>query len=286
MTELLLLKFLLMISLGVGPLATSRLLPISRRFAAFHVGALALVCVSLFSRLSWLSAAWLLFVLLRIATAARYNVAPSRNTPSTKRELAGNLLSLVPFVFSVIAAVWLVAGTCDLRLLGYDPTFSYYAALHGNVLGWIVTGAVSTLAASPGRFRLVYQGAVLTTLVSFLLVAFGIDVLSSLKPIGTFGITAALIVALSTFLIEARARRRAFVLAWLSLLSLLFTLALAWRHEFGALGEQAGARVLAVIPTYVGGVRSMVAVHGVMNTLVTGPALAAAVLIARRSTPA
>jgi hypothetical protein len=82
--------------------------------------------------------------------------------------------SCVPFAFSVISAVWFVAGMNDLRLLGYDRAWSFYAALHGSVFGWLFVGCIAHLARRPQGRRLYALGCI-AAFVLFLMVAFGID---------------------------------------------------------------------------------------------------------------
>jgi hypothetical protein len=104
---------------------------------------------------------------------------------------------------------------------------------------------------------------------SFLLVALGIDQLRLLKPIGVVGLSIALPASLLAFLDESRSRNRsAFVLASASLSGLLVSMVLAWRNELS----------LPPLPA-IGGVRSMVALHGVLNAVVVAPSFLAAVAL-------
>jgi hypothetical protein len=181
------------------------------------------------------------------------------------------LAAFVPFLFSNVAAVWLVAGSNELRLLGYGMIFSYYASLQGDVLGWIFVGAIAILADRKdlGRERNVYVGAALVCFVSFLLVALGIDQLRTLKPIGVAGLSIALPLAQLLFLRGVRTRHRvAFVLGCLSFAGLVFTMVLAWGNELAmpVLGQVAGTR-------------AMVSVHGVSNALIVAPCFLLAVVL-------
>jgi hypothetical protein len=268
-SELSLLQLLLVVAMALGPLGTQRHFAVGspRARTAAHLVALACATLGLVSPWPFLTVVWLAFCAGSFALFLRSRV----RVLGSPHVLAAS----VPFLFSNVAAVWLVSGANDLHLLGYGVHFSDYASLHGNVLGWIVLGALAILAdrAGPRRERLVYVGAVLVCLVSFLLIAFGIDRLHVLKPIGVIGLSIALPLAQLTFLHGVRKRHRlAFVLGCLSFAGLATTMLLAWCNELAApvLGELAG-------------VRSMVSVHGVLNALIVAPSFLLAVALDTRS---
>ncbi len=260
MSELDLLRGLLLLSMALGPFATQRFFAApSRLRAAAHVGAFVCAAVGLFSPLPILCVAWLLFCTASFALFLRSR-AGSLRSPRV-------LAACVPFIFSNIAAVWLVGGANDLYFLGYGTHFSYYAALHGNVLGWILIGSLATLADRDGPQRGIYLTSVLVCLVSFLSIAFGIDKLSALKPIGVIGLSIALPISQLAFLRSVWPRNLpAFILGCVSFAGLVFTMVLAWRNELS-------------MPVFhaVEGIRGMVSVHGVLNTVVVAPCFALAV---------
>jgi len=265
MSELSLLQILLLAAMAVGPLGTHRHFaagPARSRTIA-HVVALTCAAIGLASPWPQLCVVWLLYCAGSFALflASRFRALGSPPV----------LASCVPFLFSNVAAVWLVAGANDLYLLGYGAHFSNYAALHGNVLGWVLLGGIAILANREGsaRVRHVYVATVFVCFVSFLLVAFGIDRLHALKPIGIVGLSIALPVAQLTFLRDVKQRHRAaFVLGCVSLAGLVSTMFLAWCHELTVpmLGEFAG-------------IRAMVSVHGVVNALLTAPCFLLAVVL-------
>jgi hypothetical protein len=265
MSELHLLQLLLLVAMVVGPLGTHRHFEVgtpSTRIIA-HVVGLVCAAVGLVSPWPPLCAVWLLFC----AGSFGLFLLSRRHELGSPRVLA----ACVPFLFSNVAAVWLVAGANDLRLLGYAANFSFYASLHGNVLGWIVVGAIAILADGEvsSRARALYVGAVFVCFVSFLLVAVGIDQVRAIKPIGVVGLSIALPLAYLTFLRDVRSRHRlAFVLGCLSFVGLVFTMVLAWGNEIGlpVLGEVAGKR-------------AMVSVHGVINALFVAPCFLLAVVL-------
>jgi hypothetical protein len=233
------------------------------RWSIAHLVALVCAGVGLVSPWPQLCVVWLLYC---AGSFGLFLVARARSLASPSV-----LAAFVPFLFSNVAAVWLVAGSNELRLLGYGMIFSYYASLQGDVLGWIFVGAIAILADRKdlGRERNVYVGAALVCFVSFLLVALGIDQLRTLKPIGVAGLSIALPLAQLLFLRGVRTRHRvAFVLGCLSFAGLVFTMVLAWGNELAmpVLGQVAGTR-------------AMVSVHGVSNALIVAPCFLLAVVL-------
>ncbi|MFN7698095.1 MAG: YndJ family transporter [Deltaproteobacteria bacterium] len=256
MSELDLLRLLLLTSMALAPLGTHRFFfpKPSRLEVGTYLGALACAAAGLFSPLPQLCAAWLLFC---AASFARFLWSRGRSLCTYPA-----LAACVPFLFSNVAAVWLVAGSNDLRLLGYEQHFSYYASLHGNVLGWTLVGAVAILAnREAGNAQRVHLAVVLVCLVSFLAIALGIDRLHALKPFGVFGLSFALPASQWTFLRSVWARdRAALALAGASLGGLILTMVLAWANHLS---------LFPLPPTR--GVRAMVSLHGVLNALVVAP---------------
>lgn len=266
-SELPLLRVLLLLSLALAPLGTHGLLLSlrSRLGLGAYLGALLCAAVGLFGLAPLACVVWLLFTSVSFALFLRER-AESWRSPRT-------WAACVPFLFSNIAAVWLVSGANDLHLLGYDRPFSYYAALHGTVLGWTFVGAMAVLAQREGA--VIYLASVFVCLVSFLLIALGIDQLHLLKPIGVLGLSIALPTCQLAFLRSVWTRNRAsFALGLVSFAGLVFTMLLAWRNELG-MGDLVSVGIL----------RGMVSVHGVLNALVVGPCfLVAVALHARRPT--
>ncbi|MBN8613714.1 MAG: YndJ family transporter [Deltaproteobacteria bacterium] len=275
MSELTLLRILLVASLAIAPLGTHRHFALggrehrqgmpSRAPITAHIVALACAAIALFTPFALASLGWLLFTAGSFAVFLRARVSSLRS-PST-------LAACVPFLFSNIAAVWLVAGSNDLHLLGYGMHFSFYAALHGTVLGWILIGALAILADHESPQRSLYVVAIAVCFVSFLLIALGIDQLHALKIFGVIGLSIAIPIAQLAFLRDVWSRNRtAFALGCTSVCGLALTMFLAWRNELH----------LPVL-VEIAGVRAMVSVHGVINTLIVAPSfLLAAVLDAHR----
>lgn len=271
MSELGLLRVLLLLAMAVGPLGTHRFFfaEPSRLRVGAHVGALACAALGLFLDAPILCVAWLLFCAASFALFLRERASRDGAASLRSPEV---LAACVPFLFSNVAAVWLVGGANDLRILGYGTAFSYYAALHGNVLGWILIGALAALAQRSGPQRGIYLASVLVCFVSFLSIAFGIDQLRALKPIGVVGLSLALPASQLAFLRRAWPKSRsAFALGCVSLAGLVFTMVLAWQNELS-------------MPAFltIAGIRGMVSVHGTLNALIVAPCFLAAVTLDAR----
>jgi predicted DCC family thiol-disulfide oxidoreductase YuxK len=140
----------------------------------------------------------------------------------------------------------------DLHLLGYDRSWSSYAALHGSFLGWILVGCFAFLAKRPGASRLYLWGCYLT-LVFFLLIAFGIDGVPHIKRIGVVGLTFVVPGLIGLYAFEIKNRNStAFRLSALSFVSIVASMGLALGNEFWV-----------TVP--------MVVTHGLLNAVLTVP---------------
>lgn len=265
MTELLLLRALLLVGMALAPLGTHRLLLPARTWATgAHVLALGVTTLGLFTSMPVLCGGWLLYCLASLGLYLRHRAAALRSP----YELAG----VVPFAFSIIAAVWTVGGANELHILGYGADFSYYAALHSTVLGWMMVGSIAVLAGQDRPHRNIYLGSVLISFASFLLVAIGIDGHPSIKPLGVLGLSVAVPTAQLVFLHRAwTTHKAAFALGSVSLAGLAFTLVLAWQSELGALA----------LPGALG-IRPMVSLHGLLNGVVVAPCFLLAVVLDAR----
>ncbi len=255
--ELDMLRALLIAAVALAPHGTSHLLrDASRRHRSAHLTAAALVAFALVLDIGYLSLAWLLFSLLSLLQFVRGALA---------RPLPIHIVQAVPFVFGLVGAIWLFAGANDLGLLGYAPSFSFYAALHSTVLGWLMLGCLATMATQLEQVRLFVSFAVFLCLCSFFAIAIGIDQAPKLKPFGVLGISLTVLASQVVLLYACRKSRWALCFAAASLLGFLYTIGLAWQHE---IGSAEGA---------VQGVRSMVSLHGLINGLVVAPAMLLAV---------
>ena len=104
-------------------------------------------------------------------------------------------------------------------------------------------------------------------LASFLLIAFGIDQLRALKPVGVVGLSLALPASQVVFLRSVWGRDpAAFALGAVSLAGLVFTMVLAWANHLAT-----------PLVAELAGVRGMVSAHGLWNALVVAPCFLLAV---------
>jgi len=248
------LNMLLIAAITLAPWVTERfLLKCSKQFNPLYLIACAITTASIIFDVSTLSVAWLFFCLAGFGRFLRQNLRP----PSMLQ-----VVQSVPFIFSIVGALWLVSGSNGLGLLGYDQTFSYYAALHSTVLGWTMIGCMAALATHAERFNHIYSTAVLVSLGAFFIIAIGIDQAPVIKPIGVAGVT--LMVGLSQMLMlhECRSSKLASFFGWISALGFLYTITLAWQHELGIISE--------LTPL---GVRPMVSLHGIINGLLVAPCM-------------
>ena len=121
MSELSLLRVLLLIAMAMGPLGTHRFFfaEPSRLRVGAHVGALACAALGLFLDAPVLCVAWLLFCAVSFALFLRERASRDGAASLRSPEV---LAACVPFLFSNVAAVWLVllrvnADALDLAAL-------------------------------------------------------------------------------------------------------------------------------------------------------------------------
>jgi hypothetical protein len=261
MTEAVLLHGLVLGTFIVAPRATSRLLlrP-SKGYDTAHAVALCVLVVSAALDLPQAAVIWPLFCAFGVVLHLRDE---GRRVFSLLGVARG-----IPFVFSLVSATWFVAARNDLQLLGYPPSWSFYAALHGSVLGWLVIGCTAHLA-SRSTTRGLYLWSCLVSLPLFLFVALGIDGVAHLKRIGAVGLSLLIPLVIGRFALELRRRSRAaFRLAVASVVAAVGTMVLALFNEFWS----GFPRILLGMPT-------MVLLHGCVNALVVAPGYALAVAL-------
>ncbi len=226
----------------------------SRAYAAAHIVALVVVVTLALVGAPGGSVAWALFCGGGLLWRLRRGFAVS---------LKG-VVSLVPFVFSAISAVWFIAADFDLKLLGYNRAWSLYAVLHGAVLGWLFVGCVAALAQRTHHHHW-YTWGTLLSLLLFMCIAVGIHAAPLVKRTGVIGLTALVPALIARFVIDARGASRRWAL--LSLGAVVASMALAVMNEFWPLA----------FPREVLGAPTMVIVHGALNVVVTAPSFSVAV---------
>lgn len=218
------LYFLLAISCVMVPLLTNTLfLSNSRIYSEIHKFVLAILIGAAIFDIKWLVVIWPIFC------AFGYLLFLKKDGLIFS---FARLTTHLPFVFSLISALWFVTGVLDLKMLGYNPIFSFYAALHGAYLGWMFVGCLAFLSQSiplPTFSRTVTH----LCFICFLMIAFGIDGVPYIKAIGTVGL---FIIAPLSILIYALGlnsdQKNARGLAFLSLLVILISMSLALSNHF------------------------------------------------------
>lgn len=265
--ELILLNFFLSVAFVLAPLMTNRfLLNDSKVYSEAHKTAIAVLLIGLVLNLNFLAIIWPLFCAFGFLLFLRkeYQIVFS----------ARGLATCIPFLFSLISATWFFSGVNDLHLLGYNRTWSFYAALHGSFLGWMFVGCLVFLSRRKRLANLYLWGCFLS-LIFFLFVAFGIDGTPYIKRIGVVGFTliVPLLIGSYTFNLKIENRNSRY-LAALSLLSIIASMTLAILNEFWV-----GAPRVAL------GLPVMVFAHGFMNAILTIPCFFLAIRLENEEVP-
>ncbi len=242
--ELILLYFYLLIAFVIAPVMTnSFFLNGSKAYSAAHIFSLTFLIAGTSLGFGYTALVWPLF--------CAYGF-----TLYLKREY--KLTACISFVFSLISAIWLVAAVNDLHLLGYGKEFSFYAAIHGSFIGWILVGCFASLPQK------IYQRSCYLAFVFFLLVAFGINGIPYIKPIGAIGFSLMLPLLIGKFRLQTKNQPR--LLATMSLCAIVLSMGLALLNEFWS----DFPRIILDLPV-------MVLIHGFLNAVIAIPCLFIAV---------
>lgn len=253
--EIIFLKLLLSVAILLGPLMSYRFFLYNfPRYRKIYYPVSVITIGSLIINIPLLIFLWPIYCLYGFYLNFVQN---KQNLYSIK-----TIASFIPFIFSLIAAIWLLAGTNDLYLLGYNKSWSYYAALHGNYLGWLFTGCFAFLAKfTPGKVGRFYTHGCFILFGLFLMIALGIDGIPYLKPIGVIGLT----LLTSTLLVlnwYHTKNHKAKALLLISLVGFSFTMSLAVLKEFST-----------IQPAMILETPTMVIIHGMINGIVVIPLL-------------
>ncbi|RZA08834.1 MAG: hypothetical protein EOP11_03645 [Proteobacteria bacterium] len=249
--ELALLYVLLGLGFTIAPfLSNCFFLGGSNLYRWAHLISLAILGVGALIKIRFLSLAWPAFCLF----GAGLFLAKNFTTLKSLRGIAGG----IPFTFSLISALWFVAAVHDWQLLGYDPTWSLYASLHGTFLGWIFVGCLAALAKR-GPHRNFNLSACFLSFAFFLLVAFGIDGVPIIKRIGVVGFSLLMPLSIGAYAATVKSRAaRAFI--GLSGAAIISSMGFALLNEFWV-----------GMPKMLGGFPLMVLFHGVLNAVLAAP---------------
>lgn len=253
MTELIYLNLFLSVAYVLAPLMTNRFfLNSSKIYSDAHKIALAVLLIGVFLNLNYLAGVWPLFCAFGFFL---YLKKEFRLIISLK-----GFATCIPFLFSLISATWFFAGVNDLRLLGYNRTWSFYAALHGSFLGWMFVGCLAFLSRRQNSSKLYVSGCYFS-FIFFLFIAFGIDGTPYIKRIGVvgFSLIVPLLIGLYAFSLKKENRYSRY-LAALCLFSIVTSMTLAILNEFWI-----------NIPRMALGIPIMVFTHGLLNAIVAIP---------------
>ncbi len=265
MIEILILKLLLFVGLIIAPIQTNHFfLKNSRAYSDAHKIAIYILLCGQFLNLILLFLIWPLFCLFGFLLFLRNEYKTIFSVPSVAFS--------IPFIFSLISSLWMVSGILDLRLLGYDPLWSLYAALHGCFLGWLFVGSIAFLYKRESRK--IYLASCYLIFFCFLLVAFGINGVPYIKRLGVVGLSLILPVLIADYLFHLKVKNSSSVLfAALSFLSLVSSMILALCNEF-----------YPGFPREIAGKSFMAMTHGILNAIITIPCLTLSLLFEKRRT--
>ncbi len=176
----------------------------------------------------------------------------------------------IPFVFSLVSSVWFVAGILDMRLLGYNRTWSFYAALHGIFIGWIFVGCFAFLSRREKANNVYLWGSYLSLLL-FFFVAFGINGVSHIKRIGLIGFSFMMPFLMGHYAFHLnKMNKLSMLFSLVSFFSIILSMSLAVLHEFWA----GFPRVVSEVP-------AMVISHGLINAFFAVPCFFLAIRLER-----
>lgn len=251
MAELIILDFFLGVAFVLAPLFTKKFfLNDSKTYSDAHKTALIILLAGAIFHLDQSAWAWPLFCVFGFSLYLK-------NEFKTIFSVKG-LASCIPFVFSLISAVWFMSGVLDLHLLGYDRAWSFYAALHGAFLGWMFVGGLVVLSKRSGAANLYLAGCFIC-LIGFLLVAFGIDGVPVIKRLGVVALSLTVPFLIGLFAFESK-NRAARIFSSLSLGAIAISVGLALLNEFWA-----------NFPKVTYGLPTMVLAHGFLNAVFAIP---------------
>lgn len=266
MAELTLLLVFLCISFVLAPVMTNRFFLDSKVYSDVHKFSLIILLIGAAAGSEKAAFVWLVFCifgfLLYLKQAAK--------SIFSFQGVAGS----IPFIFSIISAVWFAAGVNNLQLLGYSRIWSLYAALHGIFLGWLFTGCLARLSRRTSQGKAYTWGCYLCFIL-FLFVALGINGTAYVKRIGVVGLSLVVPYLIGLYAFNCKKNGVSFLLAIMSFTSIILSMTLAVLNEFWT-----------GFSRYAFGVPTMVLAHGFMNSVITIPCFLLAIIFAHEEKPA
>ncbi len=253
MAEISFLHFFLFVAFILSPVMTKYFfLQASKTYSFVHITSLIILLVGVVLRVEHTVIVWPIFCVYGLFLYFKSNRAILFSPKS--------IVKYIPFAFSLISSVWFVAGVYDLNLLGYGREWSFYAALHGAFLGWLLVGCLAFLSGKSNVSK-IYQWGCYLSLLFFLLVAFGIDGVPYIKRVGVIGFSLMMPFLIGHYVHSVKKEYRlSKFLAGVSLLSIILSMAIAVLNEFWV-----------GFPKVILGIPTMVVTHGVMNAVIAVP---------------
>lgn len=267
MTEVSILYLFLGVAFIFAPIMTKIFfLNASVLYSRTHSAALVVLIIGWALGINWLAVVWPLFCFFGFFLYIKQE--------GLQIFSATGLASCIPFAFSLISATWFFAGANDLYLLGYGKTWSFYAALHGGVLGWFFLGCLSYLSTHSEMIRArAYLFSCYLCLLLFLSIAFGIDGVPHIKRIGVIGLSILVPLSIGLFLFDGKKRTPgSFFFGVISFSSIAVSMSIAVLNEFWI-----GFTKLIL------GMPLMTLTHGLINVLFTIPCFYLSIRLSKQS---
>ena len=264
MGEILFLNCFLFLAFVLAPLMTkSFFLKESRVYSDAHKISLMVLFVGVVLGLNYAAVIWPLFCAFGFFLYLK-------NESKFIYSIEG-IAICIPFIFSIISSVWFVSGVFDLHLLGYSKAWSFYAALHGAFLGWLLVGCFAFLSQRSHATKVYLWGCYLSFLF-FLCIAFGIDGVPHIKRIGVIGLSVMAPFLIGYYAFNLRkATQGSKIFSAISLFAIILSMILAGLNEFWS-----------GFPRIISGVPMMVVAHGFLNAIFAVPCFFIAIRLERR----
>nr|WP_232374086.1 YndJ family transporter [Leptospira chreensis] len=263
MNENSLLLAVLTFGYGLAPFFTNRFfLKNSKIYSVFHFISFLLILLAIFFRIPKLTVVWPIFCGLGLVLFCKIQ--------KTNFKQLQTWIGFLPFGFSLLSSLWFYCGQNECHLLGYNETWSYYAAIHGCFIGWLFLSGIISVSNHPeGSKKTLIES--LGIVILFLLIALGIYGNPILKKIAVVGFSFLVPYTLWVATKEIRNQNRvSLILANCSRLFLCFTFLLALVHEF-----------YIGFPKFIYGYPLMVILHGGINAFLVIPCFLFSLLFAK-----
>ncbi|TGL85958.1 hypothetical protein EHQ68_09325 [Leptospira congkakensis] len=233
----------------------------SKVYTRFHLISFLLTILAIYFKIPILSIVWTSFCGFGLILFFQIH---------TNRLFQGfTWIGVFPMGFGFLSSIWFFCGTNEFNLLGYNRTWSYYAAIHSCYIGWLFLSGITFLSQRNQRSK-TYLIISLTIVILFLMIAFGIYKSDLLKKVGVVGYLFLLPFSIihSKILFQNKSSISR-IMARCSLFFLSLTLILAFLNEF-YLG----------FPKSIFGYPLMVMVHGSINSFIVIPCFLGSVAFA------